>query len=180
MTLLFNNADRLAGPQAVSMLLWKVPALRTPRTPETWKGICPLQLHPLPSWICEGLANRFFRNNASFRPFWQGLFILADFVEFCNGKSLPTRKAFCFGTECTKVKESMVWYSLYKSELTVWVAAKRSAWLMINNVMTPNRANHLAVAPWLPNSENRRGCQRRALPVHLDRWQCWMALLSLW
>ena len=125
-------------------------------------------------------ANRCFCNNASFRPFWQGLFILADFVEFCNGKSLPTRKAFCFGTECTKVKESMVWYSLYKSELTVWVAAKRSAWLMINNVMTPNRANHLAVAPWLPNSENRRGCQRRALPVHLDRWQCWMALLSLW
>ena len=124
----------------------------------------PFQMDLLGEW-----ANRYFCNNASFRPFWQGLFILADFVEFC------------FGTEYTKVKESMmVWYSLYKSELTVWVAAKRSAWLMINNVMTPNRANHLAVAPWLPNSENRRGCQRRALPVHLDRWQCWMALLSLW
>ena len=59
------HADRLGGYQAVSKLLWTVPEPKWPRTLKISKEIYPLRLHP-PS---RRVANHFFRNNASFRPF---------------------------------------------------------------------------------------------------------------
>ena len=67
--IIMNNADRLAGTQAVSTLLWKVPALRTPRTAEISKKICPFQLHPLPTWILRGASQPLFVTTLLSGPF---------------------------------------------------------------------------------------------------------------
>ena len=67
--IIMNNADRLAGTQAVSTLLWKVPVLKTPRTAEISKKICPFQLHPLPTWILRGASQPLFVTTLLSGPF---------------------------------------------------------------------------------------------------------------
>ena len=67
--IIMNNADRLAGTQAVSTLLWKVPVLKTPRTAEISKKICPFQLHPLPTWILQGASQPLFVTTLLSGPF---------------------------------------------------------------------------------------------------------------
>ena len=67
--IIMNNADRLAGTQAVSTLLWKVPVLKTPRTAEISKKICPFQLHPLPTWILRGASQPLFVTTHLSGPF---------------------------------------------------------------------------------------------------------------
>ena len=62
-------ADRLAATQAVSTLLWKVPVLKTPRTAEISKKICPFQLHPLPTWILRGASQPLFVTTLLSGPF---------------------------------------------------------------------------------------------------------------
>ena len=67
--IIMNNADRLAATQAVSTLLWKVPVLKTPRTAEISKKICPFQLHPLPTWILRGASQPLFVTTLLSGPF---------------------------------------------------------------------------------------------------------------
>ena len=67
--LIIIYADRLAATQAVSTLLWKVPVLKTPRTAEISKKICPFQLHPLPPWILRGASQPLFVTTLLSGPF---------------------------------------------------------------------------------------------------------------